>query len=73
MTIEIQNPIVEDFLQKEIQQNSKNLNEYIVSVLLKEIELKKAKKDMQILNDEFMAYKQGDLELNSVENLLKEL
>jgi ribosomal protein S7 len=73
MTIEIQNPIVEDFLQKEIQQNSKNLSEYIVSVLLKEIELKKAKKDMQILNDEFMAYKQGDLELNSVENLLKEL
>jgi len=73
MTIEIQNPIVEDFLQKEIQQNSKNLSEYIVSILLKEIELKKAKKDIQILNDEFMSYKQGDLELNSVENLLKEL
>jgi len=72
MTVEINNPYIEDIVKSEVKKNDTTISEYISGLVLKEIESLKVKKELKSVEREFRLYQDGKLELNSVDELVKE-
>jgi len=73
MTIEINNPYIEEIVKSEVEKNNITVSEYISGLILKEIEFLKVKKELESVEREFKLFQDGKLELNSVDKLIEEL
>ncbi len=73
MTIEINDPTIESFLKEQLKERDINLSEYIKSIVLKEIDTIKIKKDLQIIEQELEEFHKDTSKLKSAYSLLDEL
>jgi len=72
-TLEINNQTVEQFLNEQAKQNNTSMSDYLVTLLITEIEAVKVKNDMSTLTSEIKKVNQGGLKLKSAHSLLNEL
>jgi len=73
MTIQIDNSDIAKIIQIEAKNKNMTIGEYIRSLVLKELELKKAQKEIESMQKEFQAYKNENITLEDASTLLKAL
>ena len=72
-TLKINNPTVEQFLSEQAKQSNTSTSDYLVNLLITEIEAVKVKSDMNTLASEIKKVNQGELKLKSAHSLINEL
>ena len=73
MTIQIDNSDIAKIIQIEAKNKNMTIGEYIRSLVLKELELKKAQKEIESMQKEFQSYKNENITLEDASTLLKAL
>ena len=72
-TVKINNQTVESFLNEQVKQNNTSMSDYLISLVITEIEVAKVKNDMNTLSSEINKVNKGELNLKSAHSLLTEL
>ena len=72
-TVEINNQTVESFLNEQARQNNTSMSDYLINLVITEIEVAKVKNDMNTLSSEINKVNKGELNLKSAHSLLDEL
>jgi FtsZ-binding cell division protein ZapB len=72
-TVEINNPAVEAFLYQQAKVNHIEINEYLSSIVMYQMELESVKEDLNQMEKEIQDVNNGDLQLQSAHTLLDEL
>ena len=72
-TLEINNHTVESFLNEQANKNNTNMTDYLITLVMTEIETATAKNDMKILEAEISKINKGEIKLQSARQLLNEL
>jgi len=73
MIIEIGNSDIANLLKQQAKKRNITIGEYISSLVLQDIDLKKVKKEIDSVKEEFLAYKQGNIKLEDANDILREL
>jgi len=72
-TLEINNKTVESFLSEQANKNNVSTTEYLVGLVMTEIETATVKNDMRVLESEINKVNSGGIKLNSAHLLLNDL
>jgi len=73
MTIEISNSDIANILKTEAKNRNITISEYILSLVLKERDFKKAQTEIDNMQEEFAAYKNGNINLEDANEILQGL
>ncbi len=72
ISIEINNQTVESFLNEQSAKYNTSAKEYLINLVMAELEYSKAKKDMEALESEIKQINSADLKLEKADILLDE-